>query len=81
LRAKLLFERYHVSSVSKVGAFYMIDFPVGTRMDTLRAILELDTEREATVLSGTRIRIAQKPFITDTIFLKEYIRRMEDLPK
>ncbi|MDD5377075.1 MAG: CarD family transcriptional regulator [Candidatus Gracilibacteria bacterium] len=75
LRARIIFRKFGVVSLGKIGSSYVFEFDPAVEVPTVRKFLELDTTGDFVLVTVHKIKVDTKRFGGDKDFLETLIKR------
>lgn len=76
LRARIVFRKFGVTSLGKIGSSYVFELDPATEVQTVRGFLELDTTGDFVLVSVHKIKVSVKEFKGDRDFLETILGRV-----
>lgn len=78
LETQIVAQTYNISSITRIGTNYQIEFFPDTSLETLKSFLSLDIDTRFQVISATKMRTAIKGFENDRIFIEYVLSLVEN---
>lgn len=75
LRARIIFRKFGVVSLKKIGSSYVFEFDVSVEVPMVRKFLELDTTGDFVLVTVHKIKVDVKRFRGDKDFLETIVSR------